>query len=67
MTDKVINLNKVRKQKNRIAKKATAETNRAKYGQPKLQRNKTETFNHRQAELLDQHRLKKDGDTEPEG
>ena len=66
MTDKVINLNKVRKQKKRTDKKATAETNRAKYGQPKSQRDKSSALNQRQAELLDQHHLKKDGDPEPD-
>ena len=62
MTDKVINLNKVRKQKKRAEKKTTAESNRVKFGQTKSQRAKNERLNDRNKELLDQHRLKTDDD-----
>ena len=60
MADKVINLNKVRKQKKKSEKKAVADVNRVKFGQTKSERQKSKTINQRKKEVLDQHHLKND-------
>lgn len=56
MTETPINLNRVRKAKARIAKKAKAEENAVKFGQSKARKTRDETERAKARHDLDGHR-----------
>ncbi len=63
MSANIINLRQARKAKTRIAKEKRAGENRAKFGQPKAQRNLTALDEARHAERLDGAKLDKTKNT----
>ena len=60
MSDRPVNLNRVRKQKARAANKARADENSARFGRTKAQRSLEETEAEKARRILDQHRREDD-------
>ncbi|HMB12854.1 MAG TPA: DUF4169 family protein [Roseovarius sp.] len=60
MSDRPVNLNRVRKQKARAATKARADENSARFGRTKAQRSLEETEAEKARRILDQHRREDD-------
>ena len=60
MSETPINLNRVRKAKARIAKKAKASENAVKFGQSKARKARDETERARARHGVDRHRLSED-------
>jgi hypothetical protein len=60
MTDRPVNLNRVRKQKARAADKARADENAARFGRTKAQKTLEETQAEKARRTLDLHRRDED-------
>jgi len=60
MSDRPVNLNRVRKQKARAANKARADENSARFGRTKAQKSLEETEAEKARRILDQHRREDD-------
>jgi len=60
MSDRPVNLNRVRKQKARAATKAGADENSARFGRTKAQKSLEETEAEKARRILDQHRREDD-------
>jgi hypothetical protein len=61
MTAEIVNLNKVRKARERANRERDAQENRIKYGQPKSERNLFDARNRKWQHDLDGSRLTSDG------
>ncbi|KNX41888.1 hypothetical protein ROTO_14890 [Roseovarius tolerans] len=60
MSDRPVNLNRVRKQKARAADKARADENATRFGRTKVQKTLEETQAEQARSILDLHRRDKD-------
>lgn len=61
MSGDVVNLNRFRKQRARIGKKAQAEENRRRHGRSKAERHADEHRTRQHARHVEEHRLDDDG------
>lgn len=66
MTAEIVNLRQARKAKALAEKQRQAETNRAKFGRTKAEKEKSKEEGERQARLLDGHHLDNENDPDPE-
>lgn len=60
MSDKTINLNRVRKERAKARKRARADENVARFGRTKAERSRDETMRTLEGRNLDQHRREDD-------